>query len=210
MGQTSAGNDLSAINNFKTMFAHHFQIKDLGKLKYFLGLKVAPSPTGGSSAKGGGTPAKGNSPGTRSVGGDSTTTVPGGATGGGGPVPILKGSHHVGGNSGSVSVARDASSMLLHLLAMFSIFLVPILREYISIPLAVGQETRHQSDFALGYNAITKEYKVLHSFYSKTRYDFQPEAQIYTIGTGKWRSIHKALRNLDIFMFDNFMCESIH
>ena len=40
------GNDLYAINNFKTMLAHHFHIKDLGKLKYFLGLEVAHSPTG--------------------------------------------------------------------------------------------------------------------------------------------------------------------
>jgi hypothetical protein len=39
-----AGNDLSSINNFKTMLAHHFQIKDLGKLKYFLGLEVAYFP----------------------------------------------------------------------------------------------------------------------------------------------------------------------
>jgi len=41
-----AGNDLPAITNFKTMLAHHFHIKDLGKLKYFLGLEVAHSPTG--------------------------------------------------------------------------------------------------------------------------------------------------------------------
>jgi hypothetical protein len=38
-------NDLSTINNFKTMLAHHFKIKDIGKLKYFLGLKIAHSPT---------------------------------------------------------------------------------------------------------------------------------------------------------------------
>ncbi|KAG5240920.1 F-box protein [Salix suchowensis] len=86
----------------------------------------------------------------------------------------------------------------------------PILGEYISIPLAAGQETRHQSNFALGYSAITREYKVLHTFCSKTGSDFQPEAQIYTIATGKWRSIHKALRNLDIFMFDSFVGGSIH
>jgi hypothetical protein len=40
-----AGNDLSAITNLKTMLAHHFHIKDPGKLKYFLGLEVAHSPT---------------------------------------------------------------------------------------------------------------------------------------------------------------------
>jgi len=44
----------------------------------------------------------------------------------------------------------------------------PILGEYISIPPAAGQETRHLSNFALGYCAITKEYKVLHTFCSKT------------------------------------------
>jgi hypothetical protein len=41
-----ASNDLSTITNFKTVLAYHFHIKDLGKLKYFLGLEVAHSPTG--------------------------------------------------------------------------------------------------------------------------------------------------------------------
>ncbi|KAI5581005.1 hypothetical protein POPTR_008G215800v4 [Populus trichocarpa] len=86
----------------------------------------------------------------------------------------------------------------------------PILGEYISIPLAAGQGTRHKRSFSLGYSAITKEYKVLHTFYSKKGPDSQPEAEIYTIGTGKWRSIHKALHILDIFMFDSFVCGSIH
>jgi F-box interacting protein len=86
----------------------------------------------------------------------------------------------------------------------------PILGEYISIPLAAGQGTRHKSSFSLGYSAITKEYKVLHTFYSKKGPDSQPEAEIYTIGTGKWRGIYKALRSLDIFMFDSFVCGSIH
>eukprot|EP00258_Populus_trichocarpa_P017850 XP_006380075.2 F-box protein At3g07870 [Populus trichocarpa] len=63
----------------------------------------------------------------------------------------------------------------------------PILGEYISIPLAAGQGTRHNSSFSLGYSAITKEYQVLHTFYSKKGPDSQPEAEIYTIGTGKWR-----------------------
>jgi F-box interacting protein len=84
------------------------------------------------------------------------------------------------------------------------------LGEYISIPLAAGQGTRHKRSFSLGYSAITKEYKVLHTFYSKKGPDSQPEAEIYTIGTGKWRSIHKALHILDIFMFDSFVCGSIH
>jgi hypothetical protein len=65
----------------------------------------------------------------------------------------------------------------------------PILGEYISIPLAAGQGTRHKSSFSLGYSAITKEYQVLHTFYSKKGPDSQPEAEIYTIGTGKWRGI---------------------
>jgi len=86
----------------------------------------------------------------------------------------------------------------------------PILGEYISIPPAAGQETRHQSNFALGYCAIAKEYKVLHTFCSKTGSYYQPEAEIYTIGTGKWRSIQKALLNLRMFIVDSFVCGSIH
>ncbi|KAL9400893.1 hypothetical protein Peur_004742 [Populus x canadensis] len=86
----------------------------------------------------------------------------------------------------------------------------PILGGYISIPPAAGQETRHLSNFALGYCAITKEYKVLRTFCSKTGSYYQPEAEIYTIGTGKWRSIQKALLNLRMFIVDSFVCGSIH
>ena len=41
-----AGNDLTDINNFKAMLAQQFKIKDLGTLKYFLGLEIARSPDG--------------------------------------------------------------------------------------------------------------------------------------------------------------------
>ncbi|KAF5475976.1 hypothetical protein F2P56_007727 [Juglans regia] len=41
-----AGNDLSQIEIFKKILSTHFKTKDLGSLKYFLGLEVARSPTG--------------------------------------------------------------------------------------------------------------------------------------------------------------------
>lgn len=41
-----AGNDLFAITSIKSHLADTFKIKDLGDLKYFLGIEVARSPIG--------------------------------------------------------------------------------------------------------------------------------------------------------------------
>ncbi|KAL6344279.1 hypothetical protein AAG906_037847 [Vitis piasezkii] len=41
-----AGNDLTIITNLKTFLANRFKLKDLGTLKYFLGLEMARSPSG--------------------------------------------------------------------------------------------------------------------------------------------------------------------
>jgi hypothetical protein len=41
-----AGNNLDSIGKLKDFLAQKFRIKDLGTLKYFLGLEVALSPTG--------------------------------------------------------------------------------------------------------------------------------------------------------------------
>ncbi|KAF5449623.1 hypothetical protein F2P56_030048 [Juglans regia] len=40
-----AGNDISQVSYFKSIISTHFKTKDLGPLKYFLGLEVAPSPS---------------------------------------------------------------------------------------------------------------------------------------------------------------------
>ncbi|GJT93171.1 ribonuclease H-like domain-containing protein [Tanacetum coccineum] len=40
------GNNLNEINKFKQFLKNKFMIKDLGKLKYFLGIKVLETPTG--------------------------------------------------------------------------------------------------------------------------------------------------------------------
>lgn len=41
-----AGNDLVALTQFKSYLGQCFKMKDLGKLKYFLGLEVARSKQG--------------------------------------------------------------------------------------------------------------------------------------------------------------------
>ena len=38
------GNNLKAYTKFKKCLNNYFQIKDLGRLKYFLGIKVARNP----------------------------------------------------------------------------------------------------------------------------------------------------------------------
>ena len=40
------GSDQDAIRKLKQHFFNHFQIKDLGKLKYFMGIKIAQSKSG--------------------------------------------------------------------------------------------------------------------------------------------------------------------
>lgn len=41
-----AGPDLSVINTFKNELSDHFKLRDIGKLKYFLGLEIAHSQQG--------------------------------------------------------------------------------------------------------------------------------------------------------------------
>lgn len=41
-----AGNDIAVIQRFKNYLGKCFKMKDLGKLKYFLGLEVARGPQG--------------------------------------------------------------------------------------------------------------------------------------------------------------------
>jgi hypothetical protein len=43
------GDDFMGITNLKQQFVKEFEIKDLGKLKYFLGIKVTRSKHGFSS-----------------------------------------------------------------------------------------------------------------------------------------------------------------
>jgi hypothetical protein len=45
-----AGNSVSEIQSMKTALHHTFKIKDLGQLKYFLGLEVAHSKLGVSES----------------------------------------------------------------------------------------------------------------------------------------------------------------
>ncbi|KAM5569172.1 F-box protein [Rosa sericea] len=65
----------------------------------------------------------------------------------------------------------------------------PILGEFITLPPTVGRRLCY-SFFGLGYSVATKEYKVLQTCSGDDRTD-ENEAQIYTIGTGVWKSIGK-------------------
>ncbi|XP_041029051.1 uncharacterized mitochondrial protein AtMg00810-like [Juglans microcarpa x Juglans regia] len=40
------GNDVSQVSHFKSVISNHFKTKDLGPLKYFIGLEVVRSPSG--------------------------------------------------------------------------------------------------------------------------------------------------------------------
>ncbi|KAK9902486.1 hypothetical protein M0R45_001575 [Rubus argutus] len=65
----------------------------------------------------------------------------------------------------------------------------PILGEYITLP--PTNETRLcRSFFGLGFSVATNEYKVLQT--GSSAGGDEGEAEIYTIGTGAWRSIGKA------------------
>ncbi|XP_004298239.1 PREDICTED: putative F-box protein At3g16210 [Fragaria vesca subsp. vesca] len=65
----------------------------------------------------------------------------------------------------------------------------PILGEFIALPLS-NEKRRCCSFFGLGYSAATKEYKVLQTCGDDYR-NGDNEAQIYTLGTGAWKSIGK-------------------
>ncbi|KAM1056911.1 hypothetical protein ACFX13_031014 [Malus domestica] len=64
----------------------------------------------------------------------------------------------------------------------------PVLGEWISIP--PNNNGRRRCGFiALGYNIGTNEYKVLQTTSSNNEFYGEREAEIYTLGTGVWRSI---------------------
>ncbi|XP_022760436.1 F-box protein At3g07870-like isoform X2 [Durio zibethinus] len=86
----------------------------------------------------------------------------------------------------------------------------PILGEFITIQPPYND--RHRGSFlGLGYSAVTNQYKVLFSYYpvieSANRYVM---AEIYTIGTGSWRSIGNAPTDTVALPFNAFLNGALH
>ncbi|KAM5569193.1 F-box protein [Rosa sericea] len=80
----------------------------------------------------------------------------------------------------------------------------PILGEYISIPSPDKSITCWFKFVGLGFNARTNEYKVLQTCSNG-------ESQIYTIGTGVWRSIGKAPGgSFNRVSFNSFLHGALH
>lgn len=73
----------------------------------------------------------------------------------------------------------------------------PVLGEYITIPVP-DDYGRYNKSFALGFNVRTNEFKVLHTF---KVLPYLLEAEIYTLGTGSWRSIGNALGEISSLSF---------
>ncbi|XP_061991423.1 F-box protein At3g07870-like isoform X2 [Rosa rugosa] len=80
----------------------------------------------------------------------------------------------------------------------------PILGEYISIPSPDKSMTCLFIFVGLGFNARTNEYKVLQTYSNG-------QSEIYTIGTGVWRSIGKAPSgSFSMVPFNSFLHGALH
>ncbi|KAJ7980172.1 F-box protein [Quillaja saponaria] len=87
----------------------------------------------------------------------------------------------------------------------------PVLGEYITVPSAT--KDRHWGSFlGLGFCARTNQYKVLQTFYPNIESSWLNylEAEIYTLGTGVWRSIGHAPRALVASPFNAFLHGALH
>lgn len=87
-----------------------------------------------------------------------------------------------------------------------------ILGEYIALP--PPNNGRQSGMFAvLGFSAATNEYKVLQTFYPECESpspDNYNETEIYTIGTGIWRSIENAPWDYVCLSFNAFLHGALH
>ncbi|KAK9933554.1 hypothetical protein M0R45_020747 [Rubus argutus] len=85
----------------------------------------------------------------------------------------------------------------------------PILGQYITIPSPDNQRMYFANFVALGFNAGTNEYKVVQTSCRDYRCS-DPEAKIYTIGTGVWRSIGKPPRGCGAIPFNSVLHGALH
>ncbi|XVE65708.1 hypothetical protein DITRI_Ditri08aG0021500 [Diplodiscus trichospermus] len=86
----------------------------------------------------------------------------------------------------------------------------PLLGEFITIQPPF--KDKHRGSFwGLGYSAVTNQYKVLQSYYLGTE-SAGPYAmaQIYTIGSGSWRSIGNAPTDTVALPFNAFLNGALH
>ncbi|KAM0985059.1 hypothetical protein ACFX13_012593 [Malus domestica] len=80
----------------------------------------------------------------------------------------------------------------------------PILGEYITIPHTDNTRNRNSCFFVgLGFSSAMNEYKVL-------RMTNGTEAEVYTIGSGVWRSIGNAPGDIDQLPFNAFLHGALH
>ncbi|KAJ6332781.1 hypothetical protein OIU77_008770 [Salix suchowensis] len=86
----------------------------------------------------------------------------------------------------------------------------PVLGEYIDIPVA-NTDKKFEQHFAFGFSSGSNEYKVLQTFFPDKDITAAPcLAEIYTVGTGEWRSIGNAPFRLENLDANAFLHDSIH
>ncbi|CAN1129213.1 F-box protein At3g07870 [Linum perenne] len=90
----------------------------------------------------------------------------------------------------------------------------PILREFITIPVDRYRKFKCTTGVSFGYCASTNQYKVVQTYdpIDEDSYDDGPVAEVYTLGTGQWRSIGDALSSIEYACssFDTFLHSSVH
>ncbi|KAH1046520.1 hypothetical protein J1N35_037304 [Gossypium stocksii] len=79
----------------------------------------------------------------------------------------------------------------------------PILGEFITIQPPYKERCR-SCFWGLGYSTVTNQYKLLQSYYPTVESNY-PMAEIYTIGSGTWRSIGNAPTDLVSLPFNAFL-----
>ncbi|KAG5235685.1 F-box protein [Salix suchowensis] len=86
----------------------------------------------------------------------------------------------------------------------------PVIGEYIDIPV-VNTDKKFEQHFAFGFSSGSNEYKVLQTFFPDKDITAAPcLAEIYTVGTGEWRSIGNAPFRLENLDANAFLHDSIH
>ncbi|OMO98371.1 hypothetical protein COLO4_13964 [Corchorus olitorius] len=93
----------------------------------------------------------------------------------------------------------------------------PVLGEYITIQLPEESSWRCYGSFGLGFSSRSNEFKVLRTFRDENfgllrNRTHTVKAEIYTLGTGSWRSIENVPDDIDISFlgFNSFLHGTLH